>query len=180
MLTEAEKEILFEEFSRKLKQVKKVNIEKLSDDVQIPQYANEGDAGCDIRSNEDVIIKPLETKIIRTGLKMAICEGYELQIRSRSGISSKTPLRVANAPGTIDSGYRGEIGIIITNTSISGNEIYDINEKNNRHGIYNIKKGDRIAQIILSQYETIDFILTGDINLIETNRNGGFGSSGND
>ncbi len=156
----------------------KVYVETLSNDIELPTYANIGDAGMDIRASEDVIILPNETKIIKTGLKVAIPVGYELQVRPRSGLSVNTPLRVANSPGTIDSGYRGEIGIIISNTSLTNDDTYLISEKGNKQGSYQIKKGDRIAQIVLKKYEVIDFIKIDNIENIEGNRDGGFGSSG--
>lgn len=156
----------------------KVYVETLSNDIELPTYANIGDAGMDIRASEDVIILPNETKIIKTGLKVAIPVGYELQVRPRSGLSVNTPLRVANSPGTIDSGYRGEIGIIISNTSLTNDNTYLISEKGNKQGSYQIKKGDRIAQIVLKKYEVIDFIKIDNIENIEGNRDGGFGSSG--
>ena len=156
----------------------KVYVETLSNDIELPTYANIGDAGMDIRASEDVIILPNETKIIKTGLKVAIPVGYELQVRPRSGLSVNTPLRVANSPGTIDSGYRGEIGIIISNTSLTNDNTYLISEKGNKQGSYQIKKGDRIAQIVLKKYEVIDFIKIDNIENIEGNRDGGFGSLG--
>src|SRR5574344_2884718 len=97
----------------------KVYFTKLNKDAVIPTYAHTGDAGMDIRAIEDVELNPHETKIIHTGIAVAIPEGYELQVRPRSGLSLKTPLRVSNTPGTIDSGYRDEIGIIISNTSLN-------------------------------------------------------------
>lgn len=138
---------------------KKVYVEICRENVQLPTYSNIGDAGMDIRAAENVEIMPGETKIIPTGLKVAIPAGYEIQIRPRSGLSLKTPLRIANSPGTIDSGYRDEIGIIISNSSIFSDELntYSIDEKGNKNGIYSIKFGDRIAQIVLCKYETIEF-----------------------
>lgn len=156
----------------------KVYVETLNNDIELPAYANIGDAGMDIRASEDVVILPNETKIIPTGLKIAIPVGYELQVRPRSGLSLNTPLRVSNSPGTIDSGYRGEVGIIITNTSLNDNGSYLISEKNNKQGTYSIKKGDRIAQIVLKKYEVIEFIQVDNIEEIEGNRSGGFGSTG--
>lgn len=126
---------------------------------------------------------PGETKVIPTGLKVAIPEGYELQVRPRSGLSLKTPLRIANAPGTIDSGYRGEIGVIISNmTPISADycSTYSVDETGGKPGIYEIKKGDRIAQIVLCRYETMEFevVEEGRVQTLGLNRGGGFGSTG--
>lgn len=113
---------------------------------------------------------------------MAIPEDYELQVRPRSGLSLNTPLRIANSPGTIDSGYRDEIGIIISNTSNNCDDLqtYTIGEKGNKNGIYIIQKGDRIAQIVLSRYEKIKFeqVDKGVIKTLGINRGGGFGHTG--
>ena len=133
----------------------------------------------DIRAAEDVILKPNETKIIPTGIKIVVPDGYEIQVKPRSGISLKTPLRIVNTPGTIDTGYRDEVGIIVNNSSVTNNErVYDINEKGNKQGTYIIKKGDRIAQIILNKIEKIKFVEVKEIEKIGTNRGGGFGHSG--
>ena len=157
-------------------------VEICRDQVELPAYTHHGDAGMDIHSAEDVILLPGETKIIPTVLKIDIKEGYELQIRPRSGISLKTPLRIANTPGTIDSGYRDEIGIIVTNTSTQteSKEIYSTAHKGNKNGIYQIKKGDRIAQLVLCKYEKIEWkqVEPGEMETIGHNRGGGFGHSG--
>src|SRR5674476_622467 len=129
-----------------------VDIEICRDGVKLPFYANPGDAGMDVCAAAEVVIAPGETKIVPTGLKVAIPEGFEIQVRPRSGISFKTPLRIPNSPGTIDSGYRDELGIIMTNTSsIDNNEILTIADKGNISGTYKISKGDRIAQIVLQE-----------------------------
>ena len=130
----------------------------------LPVYAREGDAGMDVSSIQNISIKPGQTMIVRTGLKVAIPDGYELQVRPRSGLSLKTPLRLANAPGTIDAGYRDEIGIIIHNSSVTTE--------------YEIKEGDRIAQLVLQQVPAIVWRVTGQVNQIGNDRGGGFGSSG--
>lgn len=157
-----------------------VFVEKCREDIELPTYANDGDAGMDIRAAIDIEIIPNQTVIIPTGLKMAIPKGYEIQVRPRSGVSAKTPLRVSNTPGTIDCGYKDEIGVIITNTSEFSNSfgIYDISEKLNRHGTYKIKKGDRIAQIVLKEVPKMRFTVVDDVSNLGSNRGGGFGSSG--
>ncbi|MGC9310953.1 MAG: dUTP diphosphatase, partial [Candidatus Aenigmatarchaeota archaeon] len=93
-----------------------VFIEFCHPEAKLPKYANPTDAGADIFLVEDVEWKPGETKIVRTGLKVAIPEGWEIQIRPRSGLSFKSPLRLANSIGTIDTGYRNEVGLIVQNT----------------------------------------------------------------
>lgn len=141
-----------------------VYVERCHDDVLLPTYANRYDAGMDIRSYIDITIKPTETVIVPTGLKFAIPEGFEIQVRPRSGLSYKTGLRIANSPGTIDAGFRDEVGIIVTNTS-------------NKESI-EIKKNDRIAQIVLQRVPEIVFKEVADVTEIGSNRGGGFGSTG--
>jgi dUTP pyrophosphatase len=156
-----------------------VFIETCREGVEIPQYAKQGDAGCDVRAAEDVIIAPMETKIVPTGLKLAIPEGYEIQVRPRSGISAKTPLRVANSPGTVDSGFRDEVGVIITNTSVfDASNVFTLDDKGNQPGTYKIRKGDRIAQFVLSEVPKIKFVSTDDVSKLGYNRESGFGGSG--
>lgn len=191
-LTLEEKKEILEELKKELKSniydIKKIYVETCRENVILPTYKHEGDAGMDIYSAEEMQINPGETKIVPTGLKMAIPNGYELQVRPRSGISLNTPLRIANTPGTIDSGYRDEIGIIITNTSfveshnINFNNLqqYNISEKGNKNGSYKILKNDRIAQIVLCKHEIIEFVpvKSGSVQNLGTNRGGGFGHSG--
>lgn len=181
MLTEEERRELLEELKRELFLAKKVYVERCRPNMELPTYANEGDAGMDIRAAEETVLMPGETKIIPTGLKMAIPEGYEIQIRPRSGLSAKTNLRIANSPGTIDSGYRDELGVIVTNISDNTDDEtkYTIDEKY-KNGIYVIRQGDRIAQIVLIKYEKIEFeeLEQGMIRTLGRNRGGGFGSSG--
>lgn len=137
-------------------------IEKIVEDAVIPTYAHSTDAGADIYAIEDCEIPGNGTKIIGTGLKVAIPVGWELQVRPRSGMSAKTPIRVANAPGTIDAGYRDEVGVICHNTSPYP---------------YTIHEGDRIAQFVLAQSPMITW-KEGKVSEIGENRKGGFGSTG--
>jgi dUTP pyrophosphatase len=164
-----------------------IPIERLNPDVILPKYANLYDAGMDVYSTEDIEIKPQETKIVPTGLKLAIPPGYEIQVRPRSGISLKTPLRISNSPGTIDTGWRGELGILVTNTSEDNsgdmysffcNETYDLDEALNRKGTYIIRKGDKVAQIVAKEVLEIIWNVVDSVANIGTDRNGGFGSSG--
>ncbi|NMA64877.1 MAG: aminotransferase [Clostridiaceae bacterium] len=165
----------------------------MRDDITLPSYANPYDAGMDVCAAEDVLIKPGQTAIIPTGLKFAIPEGYEIQVRPRSGISYKTPLRISNSPGTIDAGYRDELVIIMTNTSPernpegktcdSGDEENEQNyltldSKGNKKGTYLIKKGERVAQLILAQVPRMNLIKVDSVSDIGFNRGGGFGSTG--
>jgi dUTP pyrophosphatase len=168
-----------------------VKIKRLNDNAIIPQYAREGDAGFDIVASEDVIIEPGETKLVPTGLAFELPPHYEMQLRPRSGISLKTKLRVANAPATIDSGYRGEVGVIVDNitTSMVGSgytkpyaygidgEIAQKLDSQQELFTYIIRKGDRIAQAVIAPIEQAHFQVVDTLN--ETQRGeGGFGSSG--
>tara|TARA_S200000501_G_C20752782_1_gene712460 strand:- start:595 stop:1032 length:438 start_codon:yes stop_codon:yes gene_type:complete len=142
----------------------KVLIKKLSPEVEIPLYKTSGASGMDLMAftNSSIIIKPKSSSIIPTGLSVAFSEKYELQIRPRSGLAAKNNISILNTPGTIDSDYRGEIKVIIYN---HGNEDFVIKNK------------DRIAQIILTPIEKIEFHETAE--LPDTIRGeGGFGSTG--
>ena len=153
------------------KKIIQIAIELTHEDAKIPTYAHIGDAGCDVYAIDDYTIAPGETKIIPTGLKMIIPEGYELQVRPRSGLSSKTKMRVANAPGTIDSSYRGEVGIIIENIEPPFKDIdYSFNADGSitinsiEHGAaFSIGKGERIAQLVLNEVPKAAFYLVNNI-----------------
>jgi len=155
-----------------------VLVEVCRKDVNLPEYANLGDAGMDVRAAVDIDINPGETVVIPTGLRLAIPVGYEIQVRPSSGIWLKTPLRLVNSPGTIDSGYRDEVGVIMHNLSKGGEEIYSVSDKGNKRGIYKIKKGDRIAQFVLNEVPVIKWKEVSDVSSEGTNRGGGYGSSG--
>lgn len=142
----------------------KIFLEICHHEAKVPAYARFGDAGMDIYTVEDQLIDVNSTAIVKTGLKVAIPDGYEIQIRPRSGLSLKTPLRLPNSPGTIDAGYRDEIGIIMHNTSLTEP--------------YKIKKGERIAQMVLQRVPMIEWEMTESVSAIGENRGGGFGSSG--
>ena len=148
--------ILKEGFSRTVN----VKVEKLVDHAIIPTYAHFGDAGADLYASECVQVLPNETKIIPTGLKVEVPDGYEMQVRPRSGMSVKTNTKVVF--GTVDSGYRGEVGIMLTNY---GQETYIVNA------------GDKIAQAIIAPTYHGNFLIVDSLS--ETERGGnGFGSTG--
>ena len=132
----------------------------------LPAYAHAGDSGMDIRANETITLQPKETRLISTGIFVGLPEGYEIQVRPRSGMSLKTKLRVANAPGTVDEQYRGEICIIAENTSGSID--------------FTIAKGERIAQLVLQEVPKIEWRqVSSKDELGSTVRGeGGFGSTG--
>lgn len=157
----------------------KVLVEKCRETAKLPEYAKLNDAGMDVFAAQDLILKAGETGIVPTGIKLAIPQGYEIQVRPRSGISLNTPLRIVNSPGTVDSGYRDELGIIIGNSSSHESEIpFNISEKGNKQGTYLIKTGDRIAQIVLNKVYKIEFTLIDSVESEGFNRGGGFGSTG--
>lgn len=142
----------------------RLKIKKLRPDARLPEYKKAGDAGFDLHCLEEVLVGPGQTAILPTGLAFAIPDGYEMQIRLRSGAALKTPLIIPNAPGTIDSGYRGEVGVIVRNLS----------EKSFRVG-----KGERIAQGVIAPVARAEFQEEGE--LPESERGGGgFGSTGAD
>lgn len=168
------------------KKMVKIPIQLCHSDAKIPTYANIGDAGLDLYALDDYTINPGETKLIPTGIKVAIPRGYELQVRPKSGRALKTKLRVANTPGTIDAGYRDEIGVIVENVEAPIKDItYDFDDNGNiiiksiLHGSpFYIEKGTKFAQLILNEVPTASFVEVTDIHEIEGDRNGGFGSSG--
>ena len=156
---------------------------RLSQFAVLPAYAHDNDAGMDICASEDVLIMPGETRLVPTGLAAAIPEGYEAQIRPRSGISLKTMLRIPNSPGTIDAGYRDEICIIMHNASFRPSEPRDLapltlQEKNNRHGTYLIKRGDKIAQMVFAGISRALLTAVPTLEGFGEDRQGGFGSTG--
>ena len=130
----------------------------------LPQYATPQSAGMDLRANLDapVTLKPLERKLIPTGLHIALPAGYEAQVRPRSGLALKKGITVLNTPGTIDADYRGEIGVILINLS----------QEN-----FVVEDGERIAQMIIARHEQGELIAVEVLD--ETERGeGGFGHSG--
>ena len=168
------------------KRIIQIPIELCHPNAKIPAYAKPGDAGMDIYALEDFEVAPGERKIIKTGFKVAIPRGYELQVRPRSGTSVKTALRVANTPGTIDSGYRDEIGVIIENIEPKIKDIgYDFDDNGNiiiksiLHGsVFNVGKGERFAQLVLNEVPSAAFYPVDSVAQIGENRGGGFGSTG--
>lgn len=159
---------------------------QLEKGVQLPIYAHETDAGLDIYAREEITINPGETKVISTGIRVAIPEGYAILIQPRSGQSVKTKLRIANTPGLIDSGYRDEIGVIIENIEPPFKDIdYEFNDngeihiKSILHGeAYTIAEGQRFAQMRLVQVPKAEFIQVESVGEIGEDRGGGFGSTG--
>ena len=130
----------------------------------LPSYATEQSAGMDIRANidEPIVLKPMQRQIVKTGFFMALPPGYEAQVRPRSGLALKHGITVLNSPGTIDSDYRGEVGVLLINL---GDKDFVIND------------GERIAQMVIAKHETVSFVLTEELD--ETERGaGGYGHTG--
>ena len=130
----------------------------------LPSYQTHASAGMDLRAQleEPVRLEPLERAVVGTGLYLELPEGYEAQIRPRSGLAAKQGITVLNSPGTIDADYRGEIGVILANVS---------------NAAVTIQHGDRIAQMVISQYQQAEWIEVESLS--ETDRgSGGFGSTG--
>lgn len=173
MLSKTEKDEILNELRN---ESKKIEVEVVRD-IVLPKYAHIGDAGADVRSAIDIDIKPGETVLIPLGFKMNIPMSYQIEVRPRSGLSLKTPLRLSNSPGTIDSGYKDEICVIMTNTSRKNKGNYNLDEKDNHQGTYHIAKGDRVAQIVLTKYEVINFVTVDSIDK-NNDRGGGFGHTG--
>ena len=130
----------------------------------LPEYATPQSAGMDLRANIDgpILLKPLDRKLIPTGLRIALPEGYEAQIRPRSGLAIKHGITCLNTPGTIDSDYRGDVGVELVNLS---------------HDDYVVQPGEHIAQMIINKFEQAELELVDELDKTERGE-GGFGHSG--
>ena len=138
-----------------------IKIQKV-EDVKTPCYANPGDAGLDLYSAENFVLKPGERKVVSTGVKMALPHGYEAQVRPKSGLAIKHGISVVNTPGTVDSGYRGVVGVILIN-----------------HGQedFSVEKNTKIAQMVINKVEYADIQEVESLDDTERGE-GGFGSTG--
>lgn len=176
-----------------------MKVKRLHPDAVIPEYAKPGDSGFDLVAVEDVIITPWETVVVPTGLAFEIPEGYEMQIRPRSGVTRKSKIRVQL--GTIDAGYRGEVGVIVDNITHPDLKIFSLNENPrvlpmvtqfhktidgsvvkrelgfNTTGTYLIRKGDRIAQGVIAPVVKVEFEEAAELSTTERG-SGGFGHTG--
>ena len=139
-----------------------VKFRKIDPAAILPSYAHPGDAGMDVRSVEDLVVEPGGRKLVRTGLVMMLPPGYEAQVRPRSGLALKNGVTVLNTPGTIDEGYRGEVGVILANLGAEP---------------FRVEKGAKIAQIVIAPCTRAEIVETAERD--ETARGtGGFGSTG--
>ncbi len=141
-----------------------IAVDKGCEDIILPEYKSTGASGMDVRAAVEtmVVLSPGQIKLIPTGLRLAVAEGYEIQVRPRSGLALKHGITVTNSPGTIDADYRGPVGIILANTSAED---------------FVIKRGDRIAQLVLQEVIRAEIEVVDE--LPDTERGaGGFGSTG--
>ena len=139
-----------------------LKVKRLDDDALIPRYAHPGDAGLDLFACQDAVLGPGESGIVRTGVAIELPPNTEAQVRPRSGLAAKHQITVLNTPGTIDEGYRGEVGVILIN-----------------HGAkpYAVMKGMKIAQMVVKPVITVDVVEADE--LTDSQRGtGGFGSTG--
>ncbi len=140
-----------------------ISIKLLDATLPVPRYQREGDAGFDLHSRIDFIVEPGERAVIPTGVALAIPQGYAGLVLARSGLAARHGIALVNAPGLIDSGYRGEVAVIIINTD--------------KREPFHIKRGDRIAQMVIQRVEEARLVCVNELD--ETARGtGGFGSTG--
>ena len=139
-----------------------LRFKKVHPDAILPSYAHPSDAGMDVRSVEDLVLAPGRRALVHTGLVMLLPPGYEAQVRPRSGLALKSGVTVLNTPGTIDSGYRGEVGVILINLGDSE---------------FQVRKGDKVAQLVIAPVTQPEIAEADAVD--ETDRGaGGFGSTG--
>ena len=138
-------------------------VTKLDNDAVIPTYAKPGDAGADLYSISELVLAPGERALVKTGIAIALPNGYVGLVHPRSGLGLKNGISVVNTPGTIDAGYRGEIGVVLIN--------HDLHES------FQVKKGDRIAQLVIQKVENAQFKVVNQLPESERAA-GGYGSTG--
>ena len=139
-----------------------LRFKRVHPDAVLPSYAHPSDAGMDVRSVEDLTLAPGKRALVHTGLVMLLPPSYEAQVRPRSGLALKNGVTVLNSPGTIDSGYRGEVGVILINLG-------DVD--------FTVRKGDKVAQLVIAPVTQPDVVEVSEVD--ETDRGaGGFGSTG--
>ena len=141
-----------------------ISVDAGCEDLPLPEYKSLGASGMDVRAavESPMTLKPGDIKLIPTGLRMAVAPGYEIQVRPRSGLALKHGITVTNSPGTIDADYRGPVGIILANTSTED---------------FVIKRGDRIAQLVIQEVLQADIEIVTELPATERGA-GGFGSTG--
>ena len=140
-----------------------IQIKLLDEDLPMPRYQHEGDAGLDLPSRVDYVLEPGERAMIPTGVAVAIPRGYAGFVLPRSGLASRHGIALVNSPGLVDSGYRGEMAIIMINTD--------------KHEAFRIKRGDRIAQLVIQKVVEATTVQVSDLDATSRGA-GGFGSTG--
>ena len=140
-----------------------VHIKLLDPELPAPAYAKPGDAGADLRSRVDFELEPGERALVPTGVAIALPEGYVGLVHPRSGLAIKNGITIVNAPGTVDSGYRGELMVTLLNTDKTKS--------------FHVQRGDRIAQLVIQKYEHATFTVVDELEQTERGSSG-FGSSG--
>ena len=140
-----------------------VHIKLLDPELPAPAYAKPGDAGADLRSRIDFELEPGERALVPTGVAITLPEGYVGLVHPRSGLATKNGITIVNAPGTVDSGYRGELMVTLLNTDKTKS--------------FHVQRGDRIAQLVIQKYEHATFTVVDELEQTERGSSG-FGSSG--
>jgi dUTP pyrophosphatase len=136
---------------------------QLDKGVKMPEYKHDGDSGFDLAANEDIDIPAKGVALVSTGVRFGIPNGYEIQVRSRSGLAAKSGVFVLNSPGTVDASYTGEVKVVLANFG---------------HNSVHVQKGDRIAQAVLAPVEKAQFVVVDKLSEETTRGEGGFGSTG--
>lgn len=142
--------------------MKTVGIKKLREDARLPKYANEGDAGADLFAIEETVVKARNRALIKTGIALELPKNTEAQVRSRSGLAYKSGIFVLNSPGTIDEGYKGEVGIILYNSTDED---------------FVVTKHMKVAQMVIKPVHQFDFVEVEELSESDRSANG-FGSTG--
>jgi dUTP pyrophosphatase len=138
-------------------------VRRLDPDMPLPGYAHPGDAGADLRAAEEVVLPPGGRAVVRTGLALAVPDGYAAFVHPRSGLAARHGVTLVNAPGTIDAGYRGEVRVVLVNTD--------------RAEPFTVRRGDRIAQLVVQPVASARFLEVAELPTTARG-DGGFGSTG--
>jgi dUTP pyrophosphatase len=140
-----------------------ISVRRIDPELPLPAYAHPGDAGADLHSAVDLILEPGQRALVSTGIAVALPEGYVALVHPRSGLAARHGISIVNTPGTIDAGYRGEVKVCLVNTDA--------------HEPFTVRRGDRIAQLVIQRFETASFVEVD--GLPDSVRGaGGYGSTG--
>lgn len=140
-----------------------ISVQRLDPELPLPAYAHQGDAGADLCAAAEVTLAPGERALVPTGIALALPEGHVALVHPRSGLAARHGISIVNAPGTIDAGYRGEVQVCLVNTDA--------------HEPFTVRRGDRIAQLVVQRFETATFVEA--VDLPDSARGaGGYGSTG--